>query len=83
MVLTMEPVFAALVAWGVGEKLGWSVVLGGGLVVMAMLVVEMAGGKRFTWPARRRPRPVPMTPVPMTPVPMTPVPVAAASADQP
>jgi drug/metabolite transporter (DMT)-like permease len=87
VVLTMEPVFAALVAWGVGEKLGWSVLVGGGLVVVAMLVVEVAGGRWPTWPPRRAPRPVPMapvpmTPVPMTPVPMTPVPMTTVSVDQ-
>ena len=93
VVLTMEPVFAALVAWGVGEKLGWPVVLGGGLVVVAMLVVEMAGGKRLTWWARRgllpgpiTPGPItpgPVTPGPVTPGPVTPAPVAAAAADRP
>jgi drug/metabolite transporter (DMT)-like permease len=77
VVLTMEPVFAALVAWSVGEKLGWSVLIGGGLVVVAMLVVEVAGGKWLTWPPRRGPRPVPMAPVPMAPVPM-----ATVSVDQ-
>ncbi len=60
VVLTMEPVFAALVAWCVGEKLGWSVVAGGGLVVVAMLVVEAAGGKKLAWRARRPLRPVPL-----------------------
>ena len=73
VVLTMEPVFAALVAWSVGEKLGWSVVLGGGLVVVAMLVVELASAKRLTWWARRGSRPASIAPVPM----------AAASADPP
>lgn len=77
VVLTMEPVFAALVAWGVGEKLGWSVVAGGGLVVVAMLVVEVAGGKWVTWPPRRGPRSIPTAPVPIPPVPM-----AAVSVDR-
>jgi drug/metabolite transporter (DMT)-like permease len=63
VVLTMEPVFAALVAWSVGEKLGWSVVAGGGLVVVAMLVCEAAGGKRLAWRARRGLRPIPMAAV--------------------
>jgi drug/metabolite transporter (DMT)-like permease len=78
----MEPVFAALVAWSVGEKLGWSVLIGGGLVVVAMLVVEVAGGKWLTWPPRRGPRPVPMAPVPMAPGPMAPGPMATVSVDQ-
>jgi drug/metabolite transporter (DMT)-like permease len=42
IVLTMEPVFAALVAWASGENLGWSVIAGGALVVGAMLVVEVS-----------------------------------------
>ena len=63
VVLTMEPVFAALVAWSVGEKLGWSVVAGGSLVVVAMLVCEAAGGKRLAWRARRGLRPIPMAAV--------------------
>ena len=77
VVLTMEPVFAALVAWSVGEKLGWSVLVGGGLVVVAMLVVEVAGARWLMRPPRRGPRPVPMAPVPMAPVPM-----ATVSVDQ-
>ena len=78
VVLTMEPVFAALVAWSVGEELGWSVIVGGGLVVVAMLVVELAGGRWLTWRPRRGPRPVPLAPVPMAPAPL-----AAASVDRP
>ena len=74
----MEPVFAALVAWSVGEELGWSVIVGGGLVVVAMLVVELAGGRWLTWRPRRGPRPVPLAPVPMAPAPL-----AAASVDRP
>jgi hypothetical protein len=83
VVFTMEPVFAALAAWVVGERLGWSVLAGGSLVVVAMLVVEVAGGKRLTRWAGRGLRPVPGTPVPMAPVPMAPVPMAAVSADPP
>ena len=82
VVFTMEPVFAALAAWIVGERLGWPVIVGGGLVVVAMLVVEVAAGKRLTWPSRRQPRPAPMAPVPMA-VPMAPVPMATVSADPP
>lgn len=40
VVLTMEPVFAALVAWLAGQRIGLPVVLGGATVVGAMLVVE-------------------------------------------
>jgi drug/metabolite transporter (DMT)-like permease len=59
IVLTMEPVFAALVAWAVGEQIGWPVVVGGALVVSAMLVVGVAPswGERQPlagWLARRR-----------------------------
>jgi drug/metabolite transporter (DMT)-like permease len=40
VVLTMEPVFAALVAWLAGQRIGLPVVVGGAMVVGAMLVVE-------------------------------------------
>jgi drug/metabolite transporter (DMT)-like permease len=43
IVLTMEPVFAALIAWAAGEHIGWSVVAGGSLVVVAMLAVGATG----------------------------------------
>jgi hypothetical protein len=39
VVFTSEPVFAALVAWAVGEPIGPAVVLGGALVVASMLVL--------------------------------------------
>lgn len=39
VVFTTEPVFAALFAWASGERLGWAVVAGGALVVLAMLVM--------------------------------------------
>jgi drug/metabolite transporter (DMT)-like permease len=55
IVLTMEPVFAAATAWRVGEKLGWPVVAGGALVVVAMLVVEVAGWSRLLLPRRSVP----------------------------
>jgi len=41
IVLSMEPAFAALAAWVAGEKLGWSVVVGGALLIFAMLSVEL------------------------------------------
>jgi drug/metabolite transporter (DMT)-like permease len=40
LVLTMEPVFAALTAWVVGQPVGTAVLAGGGLVVAAMLLVD-------------------------------------------
>jgi drug/metabolite transporter (DMT)-like permease len=67
VVLTMEPVFAALAAWGAGEKLGWSVLAGGGLVVVAMFVVEAAGGRRRAWRSRRALRPLPVAGVAVDP----------------
>jgi drug/metabolite transporter (DMT)-like permease len=42
IVFTLEPVFAALFAWGAGEPIGWSVVVGGGLVVAATLVLGLS-----------------------------------------
>ncbi len=39
VVFTTEPVFAALFAWASGERMGWAVVVGGALVVVAMLVM--------------------------------------------
>jgi hypothetical protein len=48
----MEPVFAALTAWMVGQAIGWPVVAGGAMVLGAMLVVE-------AMPARPRPDAVP------------------------
>ena len=60
IVLTMEPVFAALFAWVGGEHLGLTVIAGGALVVTAMAVVDMAGnwGTRPSltgWTGRRAP----------------------------
>ena len=57
VVLTMEPVFAALVAWAAGEAIGWSVLAGGGLIVVAMLIVEVSASQGPTaWTARWRSR---------------------------
>lgn len=39
VVYTTEPLFAALFAWTAGEHLGWAVVAGGALVVVAMFVL--------------------------------------------
>jgi drug/metabolite transporter (DMT)-like permease len=53
VVLTMEPVFAALVAWAAGEAIGWSVLVGGGLIVAAMLIVEVSASRAETaWTGR-------------------------------
>ena len=40
VVLTMEPVFAAATSWAVGQSISWAVLVGGSLVVTAMLVVD-------------------------------------------
>ncbi len=39
VVFTTEPVFAALFAWMAGERMGWALVVGGALVVLAMFVM--------------------------------------------
>ncbi|MBW3086112.1 hypothetical protein KEM60_02323 [Austwickia sp. TVS 96-490-7B] len=61
IVMTTEPVFAAIfaIAWG-GEHLTWRVVLGGALVLSAMYVVEI--GPRLSQ-RRRRSAPPPEPPV--------------------
>lgn len=41
VIVTLEPVFAALFAVAEGESIGWSVVIGGGLVVASMLVLAV------------------------------------------
>jgi drug/metabolite transporter (DMT)-like permease len=41
IVFTLEPAFAALVAYLGGEALGWSVLVGGVLVVVAMFLTEV------------------------------------------
>jgi drug/metabolite transporter (DMT)-like permease len=63
IVFTLEPVFAALAAWGAGEPVGLPVLAGGGLVLVAMLTAEAPGPvlsylcsalrARARWPARR------------------------------
>lgn len=40
VVLTLEPLFAAIVAWGAGEGFGWPLLGGGALVIAAMLTIE-------------------------------------------
>jgi drug/metabolite transporter (DMT)-like permease len=51
VVFTTEPVFAALFAWVSGEHLGWAVVAGGGLVVLAMLVMGVKSRRPARVPA--------------------------------
>jgi drug/metabolite transporter (DMT)-like permease len=47
LVFALEPVFAALFAWTAGEPIGWSVLLGGALVVSSIVVIGLgAGGTR-------------------------------------
>jgi drug/metabolite transporter (DMT)-like permease len=46
VLLTLEPVFAALTAWAAGEALGWPALAGGSLVVAGMLV--LVGGPATT-----------------------------------
>jgi drug/metabolite transporter (DMT)-like permease len=41
IVFTLEPAFAGLVAYLGGEHLGWPVLLGGALVLLAMLLAEL------------------------------------------
>jgi drug/metabolite transporter (DMT)-like permease len=48
LVLTMEPVFAALTAWAAGGTIGVLVLIGGALVLAAMLLVELAEGRDHT-----------------------------------
>ncbi|MHB1988971.1 MAG: DMT family transporter [Acidimicrobiales bacterium] len=51
IVLTMEPVFAGITAALAGEHLGWRVLVGGGMVLAAMYVVELSPGTRTSAPA--------------------------------
>lgn len=51
LVFALEPVFAALFAWGAGERLGSSVVLGGALVVASMLVLATGSSTPAPAPA--------------------------------
>jgi drug/metabolite transporter (DMT)-like permease len=50
LVLTVEPVFAAVAAWAAGGTLGLPVIAGGGLVVMATLWVEASAGRKPALP---------------------------------
>jgi drug/metabolite transporter (DMT)-like permease len=52
IVLTMEPVFAGVAAAIAGEPIGWRVILGGAMVLVAMYLVELS-------PSRQLPAPVP------------------------
>ncbi|MGC8627852.1 MAG: DMT family transporter [Acidimicrobiales bacterium] len=48
LVLTMEPVFAALTAWAAGGTIGALVLVGGTLVLAAMLLVEVGEARDNT-----------------------------------
>ncbi|MGD0985863.1 MAG: DMT family transporter [Acidimicrobiales bacterium] len=41
IVLTTEPIFTALVAWATGQTIAWPVLVGGGLIILAMLIAEV------------------------------------------
>ncbi len=49
VVFATEPVFAGLFAWVSGEHMSWALLVGGALVVLAMLV--MGGGSRRALPS--------------------------------
>ena len=38
LIYTLEPVFAGLIGWTIGEPLGWNALLGGSLVVLSILI---------------------------------------------
>ncbi len=62
VVFTTEPVFAALFAWAAGEHLGRAVLAGGGLVVLAMVIMGVKGRRPASISADVRARaPVPAT----------------------
>jgi drug/metabolite transporter (DMT)-like permease len=48
VVFTTEPVFAALFAWISGEPLGWALLAGGALVILAMLVMGVGRAEEPT-----------------------------------
>jgi drug/metabolite transporter (DMT)-like permease len=50
IVFTLEPVFSALFAWSAGARIGWPVLLGGGMVVLSVLVVGLGPGRTPTAP---------------------------------
>jgi len=53
VIYAMEPVFAALFAWGLlGEFMGWRGIVGGAMVVLAMIASEIAPPRRLLETAR-------------------------------
>jgi drug/metabolite transporter (DMT)-like permease len=50
VVFTTEPLFAALFAWASGERLGFGVIVGGALVVVAMLVMGVRSRRSTSEP---------------------------------
>lgn len=47
VILTMEPVFAAAYSYlAIGERLGWSAILGSALILAGMLAAELLPGRR-------------------------------------
>lgn len=50
VVYTTEPLFAALFAWIAGERLGWGVLVGGALVVGAMVVLGVGSAGTMAAP---------------------------------
>jgi drug/metabolite transporter (DMT)-like permease len=51
LVFALEPVFAAVFAWADGEPIGWSVLLGGGLVVASIVVIGLGSDSSRVEPA--------------------------------
>ncbi len=62
VVYTTEPLFAALFAWIAGEQLGWGVLAGGALVVLAVFMLGLGSG-----PEPALPEPVPAAEAPQDP----------------
>lgn len=44
LIYTLEPVFAGLIGWLVGEHMGWNTLAGGALVVLSILVSSWLPG---------------------------------------
>jgi drug/metabolite transporter (DMT)-like permease len=51
LVFALEPGFAAVFAWAAGEPIGWSVVIGGGLVVASIVVMGLGSNSGRVEPA--------------------------------
>ncbi len=68
VVFTTEPVFAAMFAWISGERLGWDLVVGGALVVLAMLVMGVGAREEVGPPSPTTATPPGTTPTLSSPV---------------